>query len=253
MKSVIIIPARYASTRFPGKPLERLGNKPVIQHVVERAQSVSPDVYVATDDARIYDRVIEFGGQAVMTSDAHRSGTDRCFEAYNKICTSSNLETPYDVVVNIQGDEPFIHPEQILQLIACFQDPQIEIATLAKGINKQEDIFDPNKVKVVFSAKQTALYFSRASIPYCRGISEDKWAEKNIFYKHIGMYAYRPHVLKEITSLSEGILESAESLEQLRWLENGYTIAVRTTPHESIGIDTPEDLKKANEVLGIGF
>ena len=247
MKALILIPARYASTRFPGKPLAEIAGKPMIQHVVEKAVAVSEHAFVATDNQRIYDRVIEFGGQAVLTSTTHRSGTDRCFEAFQKV-TAENKEQ-YDVIVNIQGDEPFIQPDQVRSLIACFEDPQIQIATLAKAFEHTNDIFDPNKVKVVCSAKQTALYFSRSAIPFCRGIEQDKWIEETPFYKHIGMYAYRPEVLKEITSLPQGRLEKTESLEQLRWLENGYTIAVRFTEHESIGIDTPEDLEKAKQSI----
>lgn len=243
MKALILIPARYASTRFPGKPLAEIAGKPMIQHVVEKAQAVSKHAFVATDDQRIFDRVSEFGGQAVMTSTAHRSGTDRCYEAFQKI--SAQEQETYDVIVNIQGDEPFIQPEQVEALIACFEDPQIQIATLAKAFEKNSDILDPNKVKVVCSAKQTALYFSRSAIPFCRGVDPEHWIEETAFYKHIGMYAYRPEVLKKITELPQSRLEKAESLEQLRWLENGYTIAVRFTDHESIGIDTPEDLEKA--------
>ncbi|MEG0795114.1 MAG: 3-deoxy-manno-octulosonate cytidylyltransferase [Odoribacter sp.] len=246
MNVLILIPARYASTRFPGKPLAEIGGKPMIQQVVEKASQVTDNVYVATDDVRIYERVRAFGAQAVMTSTEHRSGTDRCYEAYTHI--REQRGEGYDVVVNIQGDEPFILPEQVRALISCFEDPEIQIATLAKQFEPDADIFDPNKVKVVCSAKQTALYFSRSAIPFCRGIEQKGWISAVPFYKHVGMYAYRPEVLKAITSLSQGILEKAESLEQLRWLENGYKIAVRLTEHESIGIDTPEDLKRANEL-----
>lgn len=244
MRVLILIPARYASTRFPGKPLAELGGKPMIQHVVEKATAVAEEVYVATDDSRIYRQVTDFGGKAVMTSQNHKSGTDRCFEAYREI--TARCGHKYDVVVNIQGDEPFIRPEQVKALISCFVNPEIQIATLAKRFDNQADIFDPNKVKVVFSSQQTALYFSRSAIPYCRGVESDRWVSTAGFYKHIGMYAYRPEVLKEITALPQSLLEQAESLEQLRWLENGYKIAVRLTDHESIGIDTPEDLEKAN-------
>lgn len=244
MKILILIPARYASTRFPGKPLAEIWGKPVIRHVVEKASRVTQDVFVATDDIRILEKVEEFGGHAVMTSAEHRSGTDRCFEAYQKIVAKNGGK--YDVVVNIQGDEPFILPEQVKSLVACFEDAQIQIATLAKPFENTADVFDPNKVKVVCSARQTALYFSRSAIPFCRGKEKEDWLSVTSFYKHVGMYAYRPEVLKEITALSQGILEKAESLEQLRWLENGYTIAVRLTEHESIGIDTPEDLERAN-------
>lgn len=247
MRVLILIPARYASSRFPGKPLAEIGGKPMIQHVVEKAVSVSDDVFVATDDERIFERVQAFGGQAVMTSVNHKSGTDRCFEAYRHI-TARNKKS-YDVVVNIQGDEPFIHPGQVESLIACFEDPGIQIATLAKRFENPTDIFDPNKVKVVCSARQTALYFSRSAIPYCRGVEQADWLGTAPFYKHVGMYAYRPEVLREITALPQGVLEKAESLEQLRWLENGYTIAVRLTEHESIGIDTPEDLERAKMLL----
>lgn len=247
MEVLILIPARYASTRFPGKPLAMIGGKSMVQHVVEKAAAVSENVYVATDDDRIYDCVIGFGGKAVMTSTEHRSGTDRCYEAYRHVVEQTGKK--YDVVVNIQGDEPFIQPEQVKALVACFEDDKVEIATLAKRFEQNADVFDPNKVKVVCSAKGTALYFSRSAIPFCRGIEEENWLELTPFYKHVGMYAYRPKVLKEITALPQGRLEKAESLEQLRWLENGYTIAVRETAHESIGIDTPEDLKRAEAVL----
>ena len=247
MRVLILIPARYDSTRFPGKPLALIGGKPMIQHVVEKAQGVAEDVYVATDDSRILDTVVGFGGHAVMTSKAHRSGTDRCYEAYCKVAETTAYS--YDVVVNIQGDEPFIAPEQVRSLIQCFEDEKVQIATLAKRFENNGDIFNPNKVKVVCSANGTALYFSRSAIPFCRGVENQEWLQKTPFFKHVGMYAYRPQVLKEITSLSQGTLEKAESLEQLRWLENGYTIAVRETKHESIGIDTPEDLKRAEESL----
>lgn len=243
MEVLILIPARYASTRFPGKPLAMIGGKPMVQHVVEKAAAVSENVYVATDDSRIYDCVTGFGGKAVMTSAEHRSGTDRCYEAYRHVAEQTGKK--YDVVVNIQGDEPFILPGQVKALVACFEDDKVEIATLAKRFERNADVFDPNKVKVVCSAKGTALYFSRSAIPFCRGIEQENWLGTAPFYKHVGMYAYRPAVLREITALPQGGLEKAESLEQLRWLENGYTIAVRETTHESIGIDTPDDLKRA--------
>lgn len=243
MEVLILIPARYASTRFPGKPLAMIGGKPMVQHVVEKAAAVSENVYVATDDSRIYDCVTGFGGKAVMTSAEHRSGTDRCYEAYRHVAEQTGKK--YDVVVNIQGDEPFILPGQVAALVACFEDDKVEIATLAKRFERNADVFDPNKVKVVCSVKGTALYFSRSAIPFCRGIEQENWLGTASFYKHVGMYAYRPAVLREITALPQGGLEKAESLEQLRWLENGYTIAVRETTHESIGIDTPDDLKRA--------
>ena len=238
MNFIGIIPARYASTRFPGKPLALLGGKTVIERVYEQVAGMLDETVVATDDERIADAVQAFGGEAVMTGTYHRSGTDRCYEAYTIV------GHPYDVVVNIQGDEPFIAPEQIGALIARFEEPEVEIATLAKPFEKNEEIFDSNKVKVVLSARSTALYFSRCPIPYCRGVEQDGWLARAPYYKHVGMYAYRPEVLKAITALPPGVLEQTESLEQLRWLENGYTIAVSITHHESIGIDTPEDLKK---------
>lgn len=246
MKVLILIPARYASTRFPGKPLADIAGKPVILHVVEKAVMVSDRVFVATDDRRIFERVASAGYCAVMTSENHQSGTDRCYEAFCKVTELSGEK--FDVVVNIQGDEPFIRPEQIRSLISCFEDSEVQIATLAKKFENNSDIFDSNKVKVVFSGRGTALYFSRSAIPYCRGVEQERWIEVADYYKHVGMYAYRPEVLGEITALPQGVFEKAESLEQLRWLENGYKIAVRATEYESIGIDTPEDLKKANEI-----
>lgn len=240
LRLLIIIPARYASTRFPGKPLVDINGKPMIRHVCERASTVSKHVFVATDDQRIADAVSAFGFRAVMTSPDHKSGTDRCYEAYTQIIRSG--EAAFDVVVNVQGDEPFIRPEQIEALVDCFQDPGVEIATLVKKIEREKDLFDPNKVKVVFSAANQALYFSRSPIPYCRGENREYWLSKADYYKHIGMYAYRPESLKAITRLPQGGLEKTESLEQLRWLEHGFTIAVALTDYESVGIDTPEDL-----------
>lgn len=249
MKVLILIPARYASSRFPGKPLAEIGGKPMIQHVVEKAAVVAEDVFVATDDRRIFDRVEAFGGRAVMTSARHKSGTDRCFEAYRQVAAA--LGRTYEVVVNVQGDEPFVRPEQVRALIGCFERPEVQIATLAKRFEHPADIFDPNQVKVVLSARSTALYFSRSAIPCCRGAEPEAWLHAAAYYKHVGMYAYRPEVLEEITALPQGKLEQAESLEQLRWLENGYQIAVRLTGHESVGIDTPADLEKAKRLFGL--
>ncbi len=245
IRPLILIPARYASTRFPGKPLADLAGKPVIRHVVERASEAFPDVYVATDDERILRTVQAFGGKAVMTAATHTSGTDRCFEAYRSVVSETGMA--YDVVVNVQGDEPFIHPEQIRSLANSFARPEIQIATLAGKITRHEELTDPNKVKVVFSEEGRAIYFSRSPIPYCRRAEVSDWLEKADYYKHIGMYAYRPEVLRKITSLACGKLEKAESLEQLRWLEHHYTIAVELTPYESIGIDTPTDLEEARK------
>lgn len=247
MKILILIPARYASTRFPGKPLATIGGKPMVVHVIEKALQISEFSFVATDDERIFNKVKECGGEAVMTSENHKSGTDRCYEAYCKVV--SQLGVDFDVVVNVQGDEPFIAPSQIMELVNCFENPEVQIATLAKRFDDSSAIFDPNKVKVVFGCDGRALYFSRNPIPYCRGVEQNEWLATTPYYKHIGMYAYRPDALRRVTELPQGILEKAESLEQLRWLENGFRIAVRETDHESIGIDTPEDLAEAEQVL----
>lgn len=243
MKFIGIIPARYASTRFPGKPLADMKGKTMIQRVYEQVQKVLDNVYVATDDDRIQAAVEAFGGNVVMTSTDHRSGTDRCQEAYSRIGKG------YDIVVNIQGDEPFIHPEQIETLKECFNDPVIQIATLAKPFSADGDfestLFNPNTPKVVFNKNREAMYFSRSIVPYIRGEVHTEWLQKHTFYKHIGLYAYRAETLREITLLPPSSLELAESLEQLRWLENGYKIKVGITERETIGIDTPEDMEKA--------
>lgn len=243
MKFIGIIPARYASTRFPGKPLADMGGKPMIQRVYEQVKDTLDAVCVATDDVRIEAAVRAFGGQVVMTSDQHRSGTDRCFEAYGKVGAG------YDVVINIQGDEPFIQPQQIETLKHCFDDSSVRIATLATPFPADGDfestVFNPNSPKVAINKKGDALYFSRSIIPYIRGKKYTEWLASHTFYKHIGLYGYRHETLAEITQLPQSSLELAESLEQLRWLENGYAIRVGITTQETIGIDTPEDLKKA--------
>lgn len=243
MKFIGIIPARYASTRFPGKPLADMNGKPMIQRVYEQVKDVLDSVCVATDDIRIENAVKTFGGQVVMTSDQHRSGTDRCYEAYQKIGEG------YDVIVNIQGDEPFIHPEQIQTIKTCFTDANTQIATLVKPFRSDDDfestLFNPNSPKVVLNNNNEAMYFSRSIIPYIPGKKYTEWLPSHTFYKHIGLYAYRAQVLKEITQLPQSALELAESLEQLRWLENGYKIKVGITEQETIGIDTPEDMEKA--------
>lgn len=246
MKVIAIIPARYASTRFPGKPLAMLGGKTVIQRVWEQVSRVIDDVAVATDDRRIADAVEAFGGRAVMTSPDHRSGTDRCYEACCKIGGE------YDVVVNVQGDEPFIAPSQIRALAACFDDERTDIATLVKPFAPSDGIEaleNPNSPKVVLDSESRAVYFSRSVIPYLRGVERSEWLARHTFYKHIGMYAFRREVLREVTSLPQSSLEKAESLEQLRWLENGYKIGVGITDVETVGIDTPEDLVRAEEFL----
>ncbi len=242
IKFIGIIPARYASSRFPGKPLADLGGKPVIQHVVERASQVLDNVIVATDDNRIYDAVKTFGGYAVMTSTEHRSGTDRVREAFEK------CDYDADVIINIQGDEPFIAPQQIETLKSCFDAPDVDIATLARQFDPTlgfEAIFDPNLVKVTFDKNGRALYFSRSIIPYVRNVEWKQWLQVAKFYTHVGIYAYRTDVLKQITALPQSRLEIAESLEQLRWLENGYNIRVAITDYATIGIDTPTDLDNA--------
>lgn len=241
-----IIPARYASTRFPGKPLVELAGKPVVQWVYEKASAVLDEVVVATDDERIVACVAEFGGKAVMTSVNHRSGTDRCFEALQKVASH------FDVVVNIQGDEPFITKQQILSLMADFSDAKTDIATLARQILPEDGIEylqNPNHVKLVVNQKNEAMYFSRSVIPFLRDVPVNDWLSQHSFYKHLGVYAYRAHVLQEITALTPSVLEKSESLEQLRWLENGYCIRVGFTDQETIGIDTPEDLLKAEKYI----
>ena len=240
MKFIGIIPARYASTRFPAKPLALLGGKPVIQRVYEQVNGVLDEACVATDDERIEAAVKAFGGKVVMTSTNHKSGTDRVQEAFEKIGQG------YDVVVNIQGDEPFIQPEQIQAGMDCFPT---DIATLAKPYTAQDDLQElltPNIVKVVFSERTgEALYFSRSVIPYLRGVEQSQWLSQGQFYSHIGLYAYRADVLMRITQMPPTPLELSESLEQLRWLENGLRIKVAVSNTKSIGIDTPEDLQQA--------
>lgn len=242
-----IIPARYASSRFPGKPLAMIGNRSMIQRVYEQASSILPVVYVATDDKRIFDAVKKFGGKVVMTAADHMSGTDRCSEAVDIIASETGKKI--DIVVNIQGDEPFIKPEQINLLMNCFTDSSIEIATLIRKADVGEDIFNPNQPKVIISTEGYAIYFSRAAIPYIRDAESSKWSSSHTYYKHIGLYAYRTDILKEITALKQSSLEITESLEQNRWIENGYRIKTGVTLWETIGIDTPEDLKRANQLL----
>lgn len=263
MKFIGIIPARYASTRFPGKPLADLGGKPMIQRVYEQAKQVLDTVIVATDDQRIYDCVQSFGGEVVMTSPDHTCGTDRVYEAYQIYTSTVNSQqsiiTPHDtVVINIQGDEPFIQPDQIQALMDCFPT---EIATLVHPFTEKDtwsDLANPNYVKVAIAREQTdnnpttmgrALYFSRSVIPYLRGIEQEEWLKQGQHFRHIGMYAYRADILQKITQIPPAPLEKVESLEQLRWLENGLTIRVALTHHASIGIDTPEDLQHALSYL----
>ena len=241
MKFVGIIPARFASTRFPGKPLADILGQPMIQRVYERASKVLDTVVVATDDQRIYDAVIKFGGRVVMTSENHKTGTDRCYEALTK------LSETYDVVINIQGDEPFIAIEQIEALKQCFVSDQIQLATLVKPFDTNAsfvELENPNTPKVVLSQTGEAICFSRSVIPYLRGVEKEQWASAHTYYKHIGIYAYRADILAKITKMSQTSLEKAESLEQLRWLENGLRINVAITMSDNYSIDTPEDLQR---------
>ncbi len=244
MKFVGIIPARYASTRFPAKVLAMLNGKTVIQRVYEQVKDCFDELYVATDDKRIADVVESFGGKAVMTSEDCKNGTERCFDA----CCKLGIDC--DVVVNVQGDEPFIQRKQIESLMSCFADERTDIATLVKPFEQAdgwERLNNPNSPKVVLDGDNFAMYFSRSVVPYLRGVEQSEWLDKHVFYKHLGVYAYRLKVLKEITSLQQTPLERVESLEQLRWLEHGYMIKVGVTNIETIGIDTPEDLERAKE------
>lgn len=243
MKIVGIIPARYASTRFPGKPLVDIGGKSMIQRVYEQAKKSASlsDVVVATDDEKISSHVKSFGGNIVMTGTEHQSGTDRCFEAIRKFDASA------DVVINIQGDEPFIRPEQIDLVASCFGDQGVQIATLVKKITNDAELFNVNTPKVLLNNKKEAIYFSRQTIPHIRGKEPSEWLGLFTFYKHIGIYAYRSAVLAEITALKQSPLELAEALEQLRWIENGYKLKVEITDFESVAVDAPEDLKKLTE------
>lgn len=248
IKFVGIIPARYQSTRFPGKPLALIHNKPMIEWVYNNACKSLKNVWVATDDDRIFSAVKSFGGNVVLTSPAHKSGTDRCAEAATKL--AANLS--FDVVINIQGDEPFIRPEQINLLKSCFTD-NTQIATLVKKIDTEEELFNSNRPKVVVGKNKNALYFSRSPIPFLRGEKKQNWHNKNNYWAHLGMYAYTFKTLQEITKLNPGTLETAESLEQLRWIENGYSIKTAVTTHQSIGIDTPADLQNALQLLKNNF
>ena len=242
-----IIPARYASSRFPGKPLAILGNRPMIQRVYEQALKSLETVFVATDDDRIREAVINFGGKVIMTSPEHRSGTDRCTEAVTIIEAETGLKI--DVIINIQGDEPFIKPGQIDLLASCFDDDSVEIATLIRKVLPGEDLSNINQTKVVVGVNGDAIYFSRATIPYMRDVVIDEWSFKHCYYKHLGIYGYLTNTLKKLTSLSRSSLEIAESLEQNRWLENGYRIRTALTDWESPGIDTPEDMERAKDLI----
>jgi 3-deoxy-manno-octulosonate cytidylyltransferase (CMP-KDO synthetase) len=240
IKILAIVPARFASTRFPGKPLADIAGKSMIRRVYEQVKksSLLSNVIVATDHKKIYDHVTAFGGKACMTSEDQPSGTDRCYEALTKQPDS------FDYVINVQGDEPFIAPEQI-DLLASLLDGKVELATLIKAIENEEQLFNPNLVRVVVNKQNEAIYFTRSTIPYLRNVPQEEWFAKHTFFKHIGMYAYRADILQKITRLEISSLEKAESLEQLRWIENGFTIKVALSAMETVGIDTPEDLARA--------
>ena len=244
MKLLGIIPARYASSRFPGKPLVMIDGKSMIQRVYEQALKCKElsSVIIATDSEVIEKHVRAFQGYVVMTSIHHKSGTERCNEVLEKLGADQN--DSFDIIINIQGDEPFFDPHQISELTDCFNIQDVQIATLVRKIKSNEELSDPNVVKVIFDKNYKAIYFSRLSIPFYRGKKMDEWLKERPYFKHIGIYSYRTKTLKEIVKLTMSPLEKAESLEQLRWIENGYSIHVRETEFESFAIDTPADLLK---------
>jgi len=239
MQILGIIPARYASTRFPGKPLVDIAGKSMIQRVYEQSKKcpLLNEVVVATDDDRIFNHVTGFGGKAIMTSPDHQSGTDRCAEVARK-------HPNFDVVINIQGDEPYINPEQISKVISCFTDSNTQIATLVKKVLTNDELHNTNSPKVIINKNSEAIYFSRSPLPHIRGQEPNTWLQHFTYYKHIGIYGYCADVLQQITKLPVSPLEKAESLEQLRWVENGYRIKVAETELETFAIDTLEDLEK---------
>lgn len=250
MSVLAIIPARYASTRFPGKPLATLAGESIISRVYHRVCRCSTidDVVVATDSDDICDHVESFAeeGAVMMTSDEHRSGTDRCGEVLQRL---EGQGYTYDIVLNVQGDEPFVEPAQLRTLIACFDNPDVQIATLATPIKDTAELQSPNNVKVVRATDGRALYFSRQPLPYRRGSAPDKWVGQGEYLKHVGIYAFRADVLPQLCRLDVSPLEDSEKLEQLRWLEAGYPIHVALTDHANIGIDTPDDLAAAEQYL----
>lgn len=248
MKILALIPARYGSSRFPGKPLALVHGKPMIQRVYEQTVKAFPNACVATDDQRIYDAVTAFGGKAVMTSTSHNSGTDRCYEALCNYEKESG-ET-FDVVINVQGDEPYIRPEQLMQLGQCFEDSSVELATLVKRIKDKEELFNPNSPKVILNKKNDAIYFSRTPIPFSRDVDvTEQYVKETPFYRHIGLYGYRAATLAAICALPQSFLEKTEKLEQLRWIENGLKIRVAETNFETHAVDTPQDLEFINSKI----
>jgi len=250
MKFIGIIPARYQSSRFPGKALFVIEGKTMIQRVYEQAKksAILSELYVATDEASIENHVKNFGGNVVMTSKDHHSGTDRCYEAFHIINNSGKYSSD-DIVINIQGDEPCINPQQIELVASCFKNSNVKIATLVRKMDSMEDLFSPSIMKVVCNKNKEAMYFSRSPIPYFRGLDQAQWIKKHTYYQHIGIYAYRASVLDEIHNIKPSPLENAESLEQLRWLENDYPIHVEITEHASYSVDEPGDVKKIIKLL----
>lgn len=246
MKILGIIPARYASTRFPGKPLINIMGKSMLQRVYEQTKKSQKltDVVIATDDKRIADHAATFGAKVVLTKAEHPSGTDRCFEAY------LNSGTNFDYIINIQGDEPFIDPGQI-DLLAALCDGNTELATLMIKCNSYDVLFDKGEVKITLNSNHEALYFSRMVIPFIKGVDEKQWHSHFNYFRHVGMYAYRADVLEKVTKLEPSSLEKAESLEQLRWLENGFKIKCAETLHDSHCIDTPEDVDKVIRLMDL--
>ena len=249
MQILGIIPSRYASTRFPGKPLAMIGSKTMIHRVYERASQAFDDVVVATDDQRIFDEVTNFGGKVVMTSENHQSGTDRCAEAAK--IYSAQTGKDFAAVINIQGDEPFVDPDQLRQLGSLFNDSSVEIATLVKRAKTSDEVFSENTAKVIVNTNNEAVYFSRSPIPFYRGKEREQWVTSHVYYRHIGVYAYRSDILQKITLLPQSGLELAERLEQNRWIENAYKIKVCLTDFEGLAVDTPEDLEKILKTMDI--
>ncbi len=247
MKTLVIIPARYASSRLPGKPLSMINGKPMIQHVFERIKSAFEHVYIATDDERIANVAQKFSAPCIMTSDQHQSGTDRCQEAMQIIENKHNIN--FNTIINVQGDEPLIDPKAVKLLESIMTEPDKAIGTLIRPIATEEVLWDNNIPKVVVTKELKALYFSRQTIPYLRGIPKEEWLKKHTFYKHIGLYAFRKDILNQITKLPISSLEKAEKLEQNRWLEAGYNIHCAITKYNSISVDTPKDLEKIKSII----
>ena len=248
MRILALIPARYGSSRFPGKPLALVHGKPMIQRVYEQTVKAFPNACVATDDDRIYNAVKAFGGKVVMTSSSHNSGTDRCFEAWANYEKESGES--FDVVINVQGDEPYIRPEQLMQLGKCFEDPSVELATLVKRVKDKEELFNPNSPKVILDKESNAIYFSRTPVPYSRDVEvTDEYVKETPFYRHIGLYGYRTSTLARICAMPQSFLEKTEKLEQLRWIENGLKIRVTETQYETHAVDTLEDLEFINSKI----